>query len=145
MTLFEHTSLTYLLFLLTNELTSCRHYTILRPRTSVPLDDVYFCHDVFSQGVQGDEETGEYHTISHLLAVQVSNDCLFLSGSIFEKPTGTSSETLGGLDTIRAFGKSSQFSDNFDSMLDANTRTMYCNKTADRLVGRSKYLVSSLI
>lgn len=42
------------------------------------------------------------------------------------------SETLGGLDTIRAFGKSSQFSDNFDSMLDANTRTMYCNKTADR-------------
>ena len=42
------------------------------------------------------------------------------------------SETLGGLDTIRAFGKSGQFSDNFDSMLDANTRTIYCNKTADR-------------
>lgn len=42
------------------------------------------------------------------------------------------SETLGGLSTIRAFGKSSEFTSSFDSLLDTNTQTIYCNKVADR-------------
>ncbi|KAL7550680.1 hypothetical protein ACHAWF_013900 [Thalassiosira exigua] len=42
------------------------------------------------------------------------------------------SETLGGLTTIRAFGKSDEFSSNFYSLLDSNTQTIYCNKVADR-------------
>mmetsp|Transcript_35464 Transcript_35464/g.63920 ORF Transcript_35464/g.63920 Transcript_35464/m.63920 type:complete len:1391 (+) Transcript_35464:334-4506(+) len=42
------------------------------------------------------------------------------------------SETLGGLTTIRAFGKSAEFERGFDSLLDTNTRVIYCNKVADR-------------
>lgn len=42
------------------------------------------------------------------------------------------SETLGGLPTIRAYGKSGEFNSSFDSLLDSNTQTVYCNKVADR-------------
>eukprot|EP00571_Detonula_confervacea_P003671 CAMPEP_0172317074 /NCGR_PEP_ID=MMETSP1058-20130122/30478_1 /TAXON_ID=83371 /ORGANISM="Detonula confervacea, Strain CCMP 353" /LENGTH=1393 /DNA_ID=CAMNT_0013031535 /DNA_START=1 /DNA_END=4182 /DNA_ORIENTATION=+ len=42
------------------------------------------------------------------------------------------SETLGGLTTIRAFGKSAAFTSSFDKLLDTNTQTVYCNKAADR-------------
>ena len=42
------------------------------------------------------------------------------------------SETLGGLTTIRAFGRSAEFERGFDSLLDTNTRVIYCNKVADR-------------
>lgn len=42
------------------------------------------------------------------------------------------SETLGGLPTIRAFGKSGAFRSTFDSLLDSNTQTLYANRVADR-------------
>ena len=42
------------------------------------------------------------------------------------------SETLGGLTTIRAYGKSDEFNATFDSLLDRSTQTIYCNKVADR-------------
>ena len=42
------------------------------------------------------------------------------------------SETLGGLSTIRAFGKSREFNASFDGLLDKNTQAVYCNKVADR-------------
>ena len=42
------------------------------------------------------------------------------------------SETLGGLPTIRAYDKSSEFNSTFDALLDSNTQTVYCNKVADR-------------
>jgi len=42
------------------------------------------------------------------------------------------SETLGGLQTIRAFGKSGEFQKGFDYLLDTNTQAMMCNKVADR-------------
>ena len=44
------------------------------------------------------------------------------------------SETLGGLQTIRAFGKGPEFQKNFDSILDSNTQTTYCNKVSQYLV-----------
>ena len=34
--------------------------------------------------------------------------------------------------TYAAYGKSSEFNSTFDSLLDANTQTVYCNKVADR-------------
>jgi len=42
------------------------------------------------------------------------------------------SETLGGLSTIRAFGKSQEFRKQFEAILDNNTQTVYANKVADR-------------
>jgi len=42
------------------------------------------------------------------------------------------SETLGGLTTIRAYGKSDEFNATFDSLLDTSTQTIYCNRVADR-------------
>lgn len=42
------------------------------------------------------------------------------------------SETLGGLSTIRAYGKSSKFITSFGNLLDLNSRTIYCNKASDR-------------
>jgi len=42
------------------------------------------------------------------------------------------SEVLGGLSTIRAYSKTSEFTNSFDELLDTNTRTTYCNKAADR-------------
>jgi ABC-type multidrug transport system fused ATPase/permease subunit len=42
------------------------------------------------------------------------------------------SETLGGLSTIRAYGKSSKFIQSFGNLLDLNSRTIYCNKASDR-------------
>jgi ABC-type multidrug transport system fused ATPase/permease subunit len=42
------------------------------------------------------------------------------------------SEVLGGLSTVRAYGKTQSFTDSFDELLDTNTRTTYCNKAADR-------------
>lgn len=42
------------------------------------------------------------------------------------------SETLGGLPTIRAYGKSMEFNTTFDSLLDSNTQTVLCARVADR-------------
>eukprot|EP00986_Skeletonema_menzelii_P021401 scaffold34405_cov148-Skeletonema_menzelii.AAC.2 len=42
------------------------------------------------------------------------------------------SETLGGLSTIRAYGKSNKFVQSFGGLLDLNSRTIYCNKASDR-------------
>ncbi len=42
------------------------------------------------------------------------------------------SETLGGLPTIRAYAKSSEFNSTFDALLDSSTQTVYCNRVADR-------------
>jgi ABC-type multidrug transport system fused ATPase/permease subunit len=42
------------------------------------------------------------------------------------------SETLGGLSTIRAFGMSQKFREQFDTILDNNTQTVYANKVAER-------------
>ena len=42
------------------------------------------------------------------------------------------SETLGGLSTIRAYGKSSKFIQSFGGLLDLNSRTIYVNKSSDR-------------
>lgn len=42
------------------------------------------------------------------------------------------SETLGGLSTIRAFGKSAEFRKQFEAILDINTQTVYANKVSDR-------------
>ena len=42
------------------------------------------------------------------------------------------SETLGGLTTIRAYSACDEFTSSFNSLLDTNTRTIYCNKVADR-------------
>jgi ABC-type multidrug transport system fused ATPase/permease subunit len=42
------------------------------------------------------------------------------------------SETLGGLPTIRAYGKSMEFNSTFDSLLDSNTQTVLCARVADR-------------
>ncbi|KAL7541096.1 hypothetical protein ACHAXR_012630 [Thalassiosira sp. AJA248-18] len=56
------------------------------------------------------------------------------------------SETLGGLTTIRAFGKSEEFTCSFDSLLDKNTQATYCNKTADRwLATRLESIAAAIV
>lgn len=42
------------------------------------------------------------------------------------------SETLGGLSTIRAYQRSQDFRQHFETILDANTQTVYANKVAER-------------
>jgi ATP-binding cassette subfamily C (CFTR/MRP) protein 1 len=42
------------------------------------------------------------------------------------------SETLGGLSTIRAYGKAGEFRRHFEDILDFNTQAVYVNKVADR-------------
>jgi len=55
------------------------------------------------------------------------------------------SETLGGLSTIRAFGRSSDFQQQFDSILDINTSTNYANKVAERWLACRLEGVASLV
>jgi len=67
------------------------------------------------------------------------------------------SETLGGLSTIRAYGKSSKFVESFGGLLDLNSRTIYCNKASDRwlatrlegiascVVGLSAFFATSVV
>ena len=67
------------------------------------------------------------------------------------------SETLGGLSTIRAYGKSSKFVQSFGGLLDLNSRTIYCNKASDRwlatrlegiascVVGLSAFFATSVV
>lgn len=56
------------------------------------------------------------------------------------------SETLGGLSTIRAYGKSSKFIHSFGNLLDLNSRTAYCNKSSDRwLATRLEGLASCVV
>jgi ATP-binding cassette subfamily C (CFTR/MRP) protein 1 len=67
------------------------------------------------------------------------------------------SETLGGLSTIRAYGKSSKFIHSFGGLLDLNSRTIYCNKASDRwlatrlegiascVVGLSAFFATSVV
>ena len=42
------------------------------------------------------------------------------------------SESLGGLTTIRAYGESNRFIDEFEAKVDHNIQAWYCNKAADR-------------
>jgi len=42
------------------------------------------------------------------------------------------SESLGGLTTIRAYGESDRFIEEFESRVDHNIQAWYCNKAADR-------------
>jgi ATP-binding cassette subfamily C (CFTR/MRP) protein 1 len=55
------------------------------------------------------------------------------------------SETLGGLSTIRAFGRSDDFRQQFESILDANTQTVYANKVAERWLACRLEGVASLV
>ncbi|KAL7515417.1 hypothetical protein ACHAXN_013106 [Cyclotella atomus] len=55
------------------------------------------------------------------------------------------SETLGGLSTIRAFGRSNDFRQQFESILDANTQTVYANKVAERWLACRLEGVASLV
>lgn len=54
------------------------------------------------------------------------------------------SEVLGGLPTIRAFGKIQEFTDSFDTLLDTNTQTTYSNKAADRWLATRLEGIASL-
>jgi len=55
------------------------------------------------------------------------------------------SETLGGLATIRAYGESRRFINDFELKIDGNTRANYCNKTADRWLSVRLELIGSTI
>mmetsp|Transcript_36598 Transcript_36598/g.88346 ORF Transcript_36598/g.88346 Transcript_36598/m.88346 type:complete len:620 (-) Transcript_36598:151-2010(-) len=55
------------------------------------------------------------------------------------------SETLGGLETIRAYGEPERFQKNFDAKVDSNTRATYNNKSADRWLSVRLELIGSII
>jgi ABC-type multidrug transport system fused ATPase/permease subunit len=55
------------------------------------------------------------------------------------------SETLGGLSTIRAYGQSGRFVDDFLDKLDRNTRAYYCMKSADRWLSVRLELLGAFI
>lgn len=66
--------------------------------------------------------------------------------SIARSPVYTQfSEVLGGLSTIRAFGKSQEFTASFDKLLDINTQTIYCNKVADRWLATRLETIASMV
>jgi ABC-type multidrug transport system fused ATPase/permease subunit len=52
---------------------------------------------------------------------------------------------LGGLSTIRAFGQSSRFQDEFEGKVNCNTRSYYNNKSADRWLSVRLELIGSII
>lgn len=55
------------------------------------------------------------------------------------------SETLGGLSTIRAYGKTSKFINEFESKLNNNIQAQYCNKTAERWLSSRIELIGALV
>uniref|UniRef100_A0A7S1VDZ8 Uncharacterized protein n=1 Tax=Grammatophora oceanica TaxID=210454 RepID=A0A7S1VDZ8_9STRA len=55
------------------------------------------------------------------------------------------SETLGGLSTIRAYGKTDTFEQDFEHKVDENTRAIYCNKTADRWLSVRLELIGATV
>jgi len=55
------------------------------------------------------------------------------------------SETLGGLGTIRSYGQTDRFINDFERKLDTNTLAYYNNKTADRWLSIRLELVGSVI
>jgi ABC-type multidrug transport system fused ATPase/permease subunit len=55
------------------------------------------------------------------------------------------SETLGGLSTIRAYGQSIRFMEDFEGKVDYNTRAYYSNKTADRWLSVRLELIGATI
>jgi len=55
------------------------------------------------------------------------------------------SETLGGLGTIRAYGQSNRFIDEFGLKVDTNTRAYYNNKSADRWLSTRLELLGAFI
>jgi ABC-type multidrug transport system fused ATPase/permease subunit len=55
------------------------------------------------------------------------------------------SETLGGLATIRAFGKTKRFTSDFETRLDQNTLAYYNSKSADRWLSLRLELIGSVI
>ncbi|KAL3918531.1 MAG: hypothetical protein SGILL_004192 [Bacillariaceae sp.] len=55
------------------------------------------------------------------------------------------SETLGGLETIRAYGEPDRFEMDFSSKVDVNTRAQYNNKSADRWLSVRLEVVGALI
>ena len=76
---------------------------------------------------------------------QVSRETKRLE-SVARSPVYSSfSEMLGGLNTIRAFDKSGEFSSTFNSLLDTNTRTVYCNKAADRWLATRLETIAAMV
>ena len=55
------------------------------------------------------------------------------------------SETLGGLATIRAYGQTNRFINDFLDRLDENIRAHYCNKTAERWLSVRLELIGAII
>jgi ATP-binding cassette, subfamily C (CFTR/MRP), member 1 len=55
------------------------------------------------------------------------------------------SETLGGLSTIRAYGESTNFLNDFESKLDLSTQAAYCNKTGDRWLSTRLEMIGASI
>jgi ATP-binding cassette, subfamily C (CFTR/MRP), member 1 len=55
------------------------------------------------------------------------------------------SETLGGLATIRAYGQTNRFINDFLGRLDENIRAHYCNKTAERWLSVRLELIGATI
>ena len=55
------------------------------------------------------------------------------------------SETLGGLSTIRAYGRSGEFTSHFEDILDDSTRALYCNKVADRWLATRLEAIGALV
>jgi ABC-type multidrug transport system fused ATPase/permease subunit len=55
------------------------------------------------------------------------------------------SETLGGLTTIRAYGQSARFHEEFDRKSDENIRAYYCIKTADRWLSVRLEFIGAII
>jgi ABC-type multidrug transport system fused ATPase/permease subunit len=55
------------------------------------------------------------------------------------------SETLGGLETIRAFAEPERFKKNFGEKVDSNTRANYNNKSADRWLSVRLELIGSTV
>ncbi|KAG7361469.1 multidrug ABC transporter permease/ATPase [Nitzschia inconspicua] len=55
------------------------------------------------------------------------------------------SETLGGLETIRAYGKPDRFRLDFSEKIDANTRANYNNKTSERWLSVRLETIGSII
>lgn len=55
------------------------------------------------------------------------------------------SETLGGLSTIRAFGQSDRFKEEFEGKVNCNTRAYYNNKSADRWLSVRLELIGSIV
>lgn len=55
------------------------------------------------------------------------------------------SETLGGLSTIRAYGESASFVNDFENKLDGSTKAIYSNKTSERWLSTRLELVGAAI